>query len=82
MGDIIGDVSSRRGKVLGTQAKGRSQEIKAQVPLAEVLRYAVDLESITAGRGAFTISFSHYEEVPGNLAEKIIASAKVAEEED
>jgi elongation factor G len=82
MGDIIGDVSSRRGKVLGTEAKARSQTIKAQVPLAEVLRYAVDLESITAGRGAFTMSFSHYEEVPSNLAEKIIASAKVAEEED
>jgi elongation factor G len=82
MGDIIGDVSSRRGKVLGTEAKGRSQVIKAQVPLAEVLRYAVDLESITAGRGAFTMSFDHYEEVPGNLADKIVASAKMAEEED
>jgi elongation factor G len=82
MGDIIGDVSSRRGKVLGTDAKGRSQVIKAQVPQAEVLRYAIDLESITAGRGAFTIAFSHYEEVPGNLADKIIANAKVAEEED
>jgi len=82
MGDIIGDVSSRRGKVQGTDAKGRSQVIRAQVPLAEVLRYAVDLESITAGRGAFTMSFSHYEEVPSNLAEKIVAGAKVAEEED
>ncbi len=82
MGDIIGDVSSRRGKVLGTEAKGRNQVIKAQVPMAEVLRYAVDLESITAGRGAFTVAFSHYDEVPGGLAEKIIASAKVAEEED
>jgi elongation factor G len=82
MGDIIGDVSSRRGKVLGTDTKGRSLVVKAQVPQAEVLRYAVDLESITAGRGAFTISFSHYEEVPSNLAEKIIANAKIAEEED
>lgn len=82
MGDIIGDVSSRRGKVLGTDAKGRSQLIRAQVPLAEVLRYAVDLESLTAGRGAFTMSFSHYEEVPSNLADKIVAGAKMAEEED
>jgi len=82
MGDIIGDVSSRRGKVLGTDAKGRSQVIRAQVPLAEVPRYAVDLESITAGRGAFSMSFSHYEEVPSNLAEKIVAGAKMAEEED
>ncbi len=82
MGDIIGDVSSRRGKVLGTDAKGRSQVIKAMVPLSEVMRYAVDLESITAGRGAFTMSFDHYEEVPSNLADKIVASAKIAEEED
>ena len=82
MGDIIGDVSSRRGKVQGTEAKGRSQIIKAQVPMAEMLRYAVDLESITAGRGAFTMSFSHYDEVPGNLAEKIIADANMEEDED
>ena len=82
MGDIIGDVSSRRGKVLGTGAKARSQVIKAHIPLAEVLRYAVDLESLTAGRGAFTMSFSHYDEVPSNLAEKIIAAATVAEDED
>jgi len=82
MGDIIGDISSRRGKVMGTEARGRRQVIRAQVPLAEVLRYAVDLESLTAGRGAFTMTFSHYEEVPANLAEKIIAGSRVAEEED
>ncbi|MCC6747664.1 MAG: elongation factor G [Deltaproteobacteria bacterium] len=82
MGDIIGDVSSRRGKVLGTDTKGRSLVIKAMVPLAELLKYAIDLESITAGRGAFTMSFAHYDEVPGNLAEKIIANAKMAAEED
>jgi elongation factor G len=82
MGDIIGDVSSRRGKVQGTEAQGRSQVIRALVPQAEVLRYAVDLESLTAGRGSFTLAFSNYEEVPANLAEKIIAEAKVAEDED
>lgn len=82
MGDIIGDISSRRGKVQGTEAKGREQIIKAQVPQAEVLRYAIDLESITAGRGFFTVGFSHYEEVPSNLAEEIIAKAKVEEDED
>ena len=81
LGDVIGDISSRRGKVLGTEVKGRSQVIRAQVPLAEVLRYAVDLESITGGRGHFTISFSSYEEVPSNLAEKIIADATVAQDE-
>ncbi|MCB9555056.1 MAG: elongation factor G [Deltaproteobacteria bacterium] len=82
MGDIIGDVSSRRGKVLGTEAKGKNQVVKAHVPLAEVLRYAIDLESITAGRGHFNMAFSHYEEVPSNLAEKIVAEAAVAEDED
>jgi elongation factor G len=82
MGDVIGDVSSRRGKVLGTEAKARKQIIKAQVPQIEVLRYAIDLESMTAGRGTFTTSFSHYEEVPSNLAADIISNAKVADDED
>ncbi|MFH1132829.1 MAG: elongation factor G, partial [Pseudomonadota bacterium] len=82
MGDVIGDVSSRRGKVVGTEAEGRRQVIKAQVPMAEVLRYAIDLESMTAGRGEFSLSFSRYQEVPGNLAEKIVAGNKVAEDEE
>jgi elongation factor G len=82
MGDIIGDISSRRGKVLGTEAKGREQVIKAQVPQSEVLRYAIDLESMTAGRGSFTLGFSHYDEVPPNLAEEIVAASKMEEEED
>lgn len=82
MGDIIGDISSRRGKVLGTDAVGREQVIKATIPQSEVLRYAIDLESITAGRGSFTVSFSHYDEVPPNLAEEIVAKAKIEEEED
>jgi elongation factor G len=82
MGDIIGDISSRRGKVQGTEAKGKSQVIRAMVPLSEVLRYAIDLESLTAGRGSFTMSFAQYDEVPSHLAEKIVAGAKLAEEED
>ena len=81
MGDVIGDISSRRGKVQGTEVKGRNQVIRALVPLAEVLRYAVDLESITGGRGHFKMSFSGYDEVPNNLAEKIIANANVAHDE-
>lgn len=83
MGDVMGDLNSRRGRISGMDAKGGSQVIKAQVPMAEVLKYASDLTSMTSGRGLFSMEFSHYEEVPGNLAEKIIeAAAKPEEEED
>lgn len=76
MGDVIGDLNSRRGRVLGMESKGKKQIIRANVPLAEVLKYAPDLRSITAGRGLFTMKVSHYEEVPGPLQEKVIAAAK------
>jgi elongation factor G len=76
MGDVIGDLSSRRGKVLGMESKGKKQIIRANVPLAEVLKYAPDLRSMTAGRGMFTMKVSHYEEVPGPLQEKIVAASK------
>jgi len=76
MGDVIGDLNSRRGKVLGMDTKGHTQVIKAKVPLAEVLKYGPDLRSITSGRGEFQIEFSHYEEVPPHLAEKVIKEAK------
>lgn len=78
MGDVIGDLNSRRGKVLGVDAKGHSQIIKAQVPMAEVLRYASDLRSLTSGRGEFQSEFSHYEELPPHLMEKVRAEAKAA----
>ncbi len=80
MGDVIGDLNARRGRVLGMEAKGKVQVIKAQAPLAEVQRYALDLNALTAGRGTFRMRFSHYEEVPPNIAEKIIAEVKQAEE--
>ncbi|MFP5212671.1 MAG: elongation factor G, partial [Acidobacteriota bacterium] len=76
MGDVIGDLNSRRGRVLGMETKGKKQIVRANVPLAEVLKYAPDLRSMTAGRGMFTMKFSHYEEVPGQLQEKIIEAAK------
>ena len=76
MGDVIGDLNSRRGKVLGVDAKGNSQIIKARVPMAEVLRYASDLRSMTSGRGEFQSGFSHYEELPPHLMEKVQAEAK------
>jgi len=81
MGDVIGDLNSRRGKVLGMDSKGNHQIVKAQVPLAEILKYAPDLTSMTSGRGTFTYSHSHYEEVPAHLAEKIIAESKKEKEE-
>ncbi len=64
MGDVIGDLNSRRGKVLGVDPKVGSQVIRALVPMAEVLRYSPDLRSMTSGRGAFTMEFDHYEELP------------------
>ncbi|HZA26870.1 MAG TPA: elongation factor G [Actinomycetota bacterium] len=81
-GDIIGDLNSKRGRVLGMEQTGSGKSrVKAQVPQAEMTRYAIDLRSITGGRGAFTMKFSHYEEVPSHLAEKIIAEAEREKEE-
>ena len=79
MGDVMGDLNGRRGKVLGMDAKGKYQVIMAQVPMSEVLRYALDLNSITGGRGTFVMEHSHYEELPSQLAEKVIAAAQVEE---
>ncbi len=75
-GDVIGDINQRRGRVMGVDTKGKNQIIKAQAPMAELLTYAPDLRSITSGRGNFTMEASHYDEVPGNLSDKIIAAAK------
>ena len=72
MGDVIGDLNSRRGKVQGMETKGHSQVIKAKVPMAEILKYAPDLRSMTSGRGSFEAQFSHYEEAPPHIAEKVI----------
>lgn len=83
MGDVIGDLNSRRGKVLGMDPKpGGQQVIRAQVPMAEILRYAPDLRSMTSGRGSFEMSFSHYEEVPAHLAQKIIDEARAQKAEE
>ncbi len=73
MGDVIGDLSSRRGKVLGSDSVAGLTEIKAHVPMSEVLRYAPDLRSMTGGQGLFTMEFDHYEEAPPPVAEKVIA---------
>ena len=81
MGDVIGDVNSRRGKVLGVDSVSGKQVIKAHVPQAEILQYSPTLTSMTGGRGSFTIAFDHYEELPAHLQEKVIAEAKVEDEE-
>jgi elongation factor G len=82
MGDIIGDLNGRRGRVQGMESKGRRSIIKAQVPLAEVLMYAPDIDSRTGGRGTFTMEFSHYQEVPHQLVEKVVAQHKPQKAEE
>lgn len=76
MGDIMGDITSRRGRVEGMEARGNAQVVKAMVPLAEMFGYATALRSNTQGRGTFTMHFDHYEEVPKNIAEEIIKKNK------
>ncbi len=81
-GDVIGDLNSKRGRILGMETTGSGkQRIKALVPQSEMTRYAIDLRSMTHGRGAFSMMFDHYEEVPSHLAEKVIAEAKKEREE-
>lgn len=82
MGDVMGDISSRRGKILGMDADGRFQVIKAKVPLAELHKYSTILRSMTQGQGIFHQKFSHYEDVPGEQAQKIIEHAKKEKEEE
>lgn len=81
MGDVMGDISSRRGKIQGMDAEGSFQIIKAKVPLAELHKYSTTLRSLTQGRGVHRRKFSHYEEVPKETADKVIAQAEVAKEE-
>jgi len=82
MGDVMGDLSARRGKILGMDPDGNFQKIKAQVPLAELYKYSTSLRSMTQGRGIHSREFSHYEEVPRELSDKIIQEAKRAKEEE
>ncbi len=81
VGDVIGDLNAKRGKIMGVEAKGKNQVIKALVPLAEVLTYAPELRSLTGGRGTYSMEFSHYEEVPSQIAKEIIEKAKEANAE-
>jgi elongation factor G len=78
MGDIMGDLNSKRGRIMGMEptADGKLQVISAQAPMSEVQKYVIDLKAMTQGRGKFTMTLDHYEEVPARIAEKIIADAK------
>jgi elongation factor G len=80
VGDVMGDMNSRRGKIMGVEAKGHNQVVKAVVPMAEMLKYAPDLRSMTGGRGTFTMEFSHYEEVPAHIGQKVIEAANKEKE--
>ncbi len=80
MGDVIGDISGRRGKVLGYESNQGMTEISALVPMAEILRYAPDLRAMTGGQGVFTTEFDHYEECPAHVQEKVLQEAKSKEE--
>ncbi|HOV70480.1 MAG TPA: elongation factor G, partial [Clostridia bacterium] len=82
-GDIIGDLNRRRGRILGMEPSDEGQRVVAEVPLAEMFTYATDLRSMTQARGSFDMEFERYEDVPANIAAKIIENAKVeAESED
>ena len=80
VGDVMGDLSSRRGRPLGTEASGGMTEVRAEVPMSELLSYAPDLRSITGGQGEYTLEFLRYEEMPSHLAQKIVQ--KAADEEE
>ncbi len=82
MGDVMGDLNARRGRILGMEAEGRYQKIKAYVPLAELYRYSSTLRSITKGRGMFTMRFDHYDEVPREIAQKVIEELKKEQESE
>lgn len=82
MGDIIGDINKRRGRVLGMEQKDGMQVIMAEMPMAETFKYATDLRSMTQARGSFTMKFERYEEVPAHIAQKIIENAQKEKEEE
>ncbi|MEW6308137.1 MAG: elongation factor G [Bacillota bacterium] len=82
MGDVIGDLNKKRGRILGMESAGRAQVIRATVPQAEMARYAIDLRSITQGRGTFRVDFDHYEELPAHLANAVIEEGKKRQAKD
>ena len=77
-GDVLGDLNRRRGHITGSDMRGGSQILRAHVPLAEMFGYATDLRSMTQGRASYSMELSHYAEVPGNLAQELVAKSRVS----
>ncbi|MBN3039622.1 MAG: elongation factor G, partial [Candidatus Omnitrophica bacterium] len=82
MGQITGDINSRRGRVLGMEVKGKNEAVKAQIPLSEMFKYASDLRSVTGGRGTYSMNFSNYEIVPQRIAQNVVEEAKKAKQQE
>lgn len=80
LGDVMGDINSKRGKVLGMEGEGTLRSVVAEVPMAEIQQYAAELRSLTSGRGTFDVEFDHYAEVPHNEAQQVIAAARSSED--
>jgi len=77
LGDVMGDLNSRRGRVLGSESLGNGKTVVvAEVPASEILRYAIDLRSMSGGRGSFSARHDHYDVVPSNLVDKLVAAAR------
>jgi len=76
MGDVMGDINSRRGRVEGMEARGNAQVIRAKVPLSEMFGYATSLRSRTQGRGTYTMVFDHYEEAPKSITDQVVEKSK------
>ena len=76
-GDIMGDLNTKRGRVLGMEPNGDNSVIQAQAPYSELIKYTIDLKSMTQGRGSFSLEFSHYDEVPAHISRKIIEKMAV-----
>jgi len=82
MGDVMGDMNKRRGRIMGMNQVDGMQQLVAEAPHAEMFKYATDLRSMTQARGSFIMSFERYEEVPANVAQKIIENAKIDDDEE
>jgi elongation factor G len=76
IGDVMGHINSKRGRVLGMEGEGNLRTVEAEVPMAEIQQYAAELRSLTSGRGSFEVEFDHYAEMPHNETEKVISAAR------
>jgi elongation factor G len=80
LGEVMGDINSKRGRVQGMDGEGSLRKVNAEIPMAEMQQYAAELRSMTSGRGTFEMEFDHYEEVPHNEAQAVVAAAKSADD--